>query len=210
MDGDAFLDRIEADNRTELSRLGSSKSLYADTGGEMETEAVLAATADAEYHARQTFARWADDEDDDDAAAVFDDAAADEADHYEQVVATIDGDHDPAADPPPVHAYLRDLDGAVERLGGFVGRTLASDASKGQTVGFFTGQADPGTASLFRDLRADLDDQLAGALDALESVCADEADWDRAREAADGAIQAAYEAYVDRLESMGVNPKPVC
>ena len=30
------------------------------------------------------------------------------------------------------------------------------------------------------------------------------------REAASGAIQAAYDEYTERLESMGVNPKPVC
>jgi hypothetical protein len=56
----------------------------------------------------------------------------------------------------------------------------------------------------------DLDDQLSRASELLEAECAGEDDWDRARDAATGAIEAAYGEYTERLESMGVNPKPVC
>ena len=77
-------------------------------------------------------------------------------------------------------------------------------------VGFFTGNADPRTASTFRTLRADLDDQLDRALSLLSEHCKTEEDWDLAREYAEEAIQTAYEEHVAALESLGVDPKPVC
>jgi hypothetical protein len=209
MDAEEFTDAVRTTTETELSRLGSSKSLYAATGGEMEPAAVLRAAATAEHHAAETFAGWADAETDSDAASAWTEAADEEREHYETVLAELDGDHDPGA-VPAVHERLRAAGDTVERAGGFVGRVLASDASKGQMIGFFTGQADPTTASLFRELRADLDAQLDRGQDVLAAVCEDEADWERAETAAVAAIEAAYGEYVDSLESMGVNPKPVC
>ncbi|MFB6217638.1 MAG: rubrerythrin family protein [Halobacteriaceae archaeon] len=207
MTPDEFIEAVRSDNETALSRLGSSKSLYADTGGEMEPEAVLRAAADAEHAAAETFAAWADDEDGQ-AAAAFRTAAEEEQDHYDTVVAELDG-HEPG-EVPAIQTYLRDREGTVERAGGFLGRTLAAEKSKSQLAGFFVGQADPATADLFRDLGDDLDAQRERALDLLGAACDGEEDWERAREAAGGAIQAAYEEYTERLESMGVNPKPVC
>jgi len=77
-------------------------------------------------------------------------------------------------------------------------------------TGFFVGQAKPQAADLFRGMGDDLDAQLDRAAELLEARCASEDDWERALEAASGAIQTAYEEYTERLESMGVNPKPVC
>ena len=132
-----FIETIRDGNATALSRLGSSKSLYADTEGEMEAEAVLAAAATAEHH--------------------------------------------------------------------------AAEKSKEQVTGFFVGDADPETARLFRGMGEDLDAQLERATDRLAAECGDdEGCWERAEDAATGAIQAAYDEYTERLESMGVNPKPVC
>jgi rubrerythrin len=208
MDQDEFVEAVEAANRTALSRLGSSKSLYAETMGEMDTKTVLTAAADAEHHAAETYAAWAESE----TGAVseaFDRTAAEERDHYEQVAGKLDA-HDPSEEPTAIQTYLRDLEDTVERLGGFVGRTLAAEKSKEQTTGFFVGQADPKTAQLFRGMGDDLDAQLERATDLLAEYCEDETDWDRALEAASGAIQAAYGEYTERLESMGVNPKPVC
>jgi len=207
MDADQFVSTVRDDAETALSRLGSSKSLYAATGGEMDADEVYRAAADAEHAARRTFETWADAEDGD-VGALFAGVADTERDHYETVAANLD-DHDPGA-VPAVHEFLREQEDTVARLGGFVGRTLASEQSKGQMVGFFTGQADPQTAQLFRDLKGDLDEQRERALAVLADRCECDQDWERARDAAAGAIEAAYDEYTESLESMGVNPKPVC
>lgn len=210
MDAEQFVETVRDDNETALSRLGSSKSLYAATGGEMDSETVYRAAADAEHAAHETFAAWAD-ELDGDAGDLFADVADTERQHYETVAGKLD-DHDPGS-VPGVQEFLRegvDERDVVARLGGFVGRTLASEKSKEQMTGFFTGQADPQTAQLFRDLKGDLDEQRERALAVLADRCESDEDWERAHDAAGGAIQAAYEEYTESLESMGVNPKPVC
>lgn len=209
MNAEEFLDAVRTQNKTALSRLGSSKSLYADTGGEMDDESVLAAAADAERAAAETFEGWAEAADDEAAATVFAETAEEERAHYETVVGKLD-DHEPTDDVPAIHETLRGYEDTVERLGGLVGRTVAAEKSKDQLTGFFVGQADPQTAQLFRDLAGDLDGQLERATDLLSDRCGDDEDWERALAAASSAVQAAYEEYTDRLESMGVNPKPVC
>jgi rubrerythrin len=209
MDASELHDAVRADNETALSRLGSSKSLYAATGGEMEADAVLEAAADAEHAAAETFEQWADSESDADAREVFEETASEERDHYDAVAAELDA-HDPSGDPGAMQQYLRALDSTVERAGGLLGRLLATEKSKEQLTGFFVGQADPQTAQLFRDLKGDLDDQRDRALAVLDSVCETDEDWDAAKSAADAAIQEAYDEYTEQLEAMGVNPKPVC
>ncbi len=209
-DPDEFVETVSDDNQTALSRLGSSKSLYADTGGEIDTEPVLEATADAEYAAWQTFLEWADDEADDEAREAFAATADEEQDHYETVDEKLDDDGYEPTDTPQLHEYLREQEETVSRAGALVGRILASQRSKDQVVGYFVGDADPQTASLFRDFGEDLDDQLERAKELLGDVCESDADWERAEEAASGAIQAAYDEYVETLEGMGANPKPVC
>jgi rubrerythrin len=213
MNADEFLDSVRDDNETALSRLGSSKSLYAETEGEMEPETVFRAAADAEYAASETFGEWADDAEAEEVRETFVDFADQERDHYEQVLGKLDGetpdDHEPR-EVPAIHEYLRGLEDGPARVGGFLGRTLASEKSKEQMVGFFVGQADPQTAQLFRDLGDDLDGQLERGTELLAEVCESEADWDAALESASGAIQAAYDEYTETLEGMGVNPKPVC
>jgi len=209
-DPDTFVETITEDNQTALSRLGSSKSLYADTGGDIDTEPVLEATADAEYAAWQTFSAWADDESNDEVQAAFETTAEEERDHYETVDEKLAADdYEPRAT-PQLHEYLRERDDTVERVGAFVGRILASQRSKNQVVGYFVGDADPQTASLFREFGADLDEQLERAKSLLETVCETDDDWDRAEDAAAGAIEAAYDEYAESLEAMGANPKPVC
>jgi hypothetical protein len=95
-------------------------------------------------------------------------------------------------------------------VGGLVGRCLVAKKSKEQYTGYFVGDADPQTASVFRDLGGDVDDQIARAADLIESVCGSDDDREAALAAASEAIQAAYDEYTESLESMGVNPKPVC
>ncbi|WP_135821948.1 rubrerythrin family protein [Halostella litorea] len=204
MTADGFLDTLCDDNETALSRLGSSKSLYALTGGEMDADAVLAAAADDANAAAETYGAWADDGD----VALFAEAAAAERDHYDDVTAEI-GDHDATAT-PAVYVYLDGLDDPVARLGGLVGASLAGKQRATQTSGFFTGEADPSTASLFREYGSTLEARRDAAVDALADLADDDGDWDRAADAASGAVQAAYDDYVEKLEAMGVNPKPVC
>ena len=208
MNADEFVDAVRNRNKTELSRLGSSKSLYADTEGEMEPAAVMRAAADAEHAAAETFETWAESADGD-ASEVFRATADEEYDHYEQVMAEVD-DHDPGETVPAIQSYLRGLDDTTERLGALVGRTLAAEKSKEQTTGFFVGQAKPQLASTFRALGDDLDDQIARATDLLAERCESDEEWEEALTAASAAIEAAYGEYTERLESMGVNPKPVC
>jgi rubrerythrin len=208
MTAEDFVDEIREENNTALSRLGSSKALYADTMGEMESEELLRAAATAEHHAAETYEAWADEEDGE-VAEAFRETAAEERDHRETVAGELD-EHEPG-ELPAIQLHLRDLEGTVERLGGFVGRTLAAEKSKEQLTGFFVGQAAPSTSQLFREMGDDLDAQLERATDRIATECGDDEEcWDRAREAATGAIQAAYEEYTERLEGMGVNPKPVC
>jgi len=206
-----FVDSVSEANQTALSRLGSSKALYAETDGDLDPDHVLRAAAVAEDAASETFRGWADDEPNAEAADLFARVADEEADHYETVAAEID-DPPRAADSdlPAIQSVLRGFDETVERVGGLVGRCLVAKKSKDQYTGYFTGEADPQTASVFRSLGDDVDAQIDAAADLVEAVCEDDADRDRAHEAASEAIQAAYDEYTDSLEAMGVNPKPVC
>ena len=206
-----FIDSVTEANQTALSRLGSSKALYAETDGELETEQVLRAAAVAEDAAGETFAAWADNETDDDATALFERVVDEEADHYETVAGKLNDPPRAAdSDVPAIQAVLRGFEETIERAGGLVGRCLIAKRSKEQYTGYFTGEADPQTASLFRGLGSDVDEQVEAAADLVGSVCADDADRERARDAASEAIQAAYDEYTESLEAMGVNPKPVC
>ena len=208
MDATELLEAVREDSRTELSRLGSSKALYADTMGELEVETVLRSAATAEHAAAETYAAWAETESGD-VADAFRATAEEERNHYDTVLDQLGADHEPG-ELPAIQTYLRDLENTVERVGGFLGRTLAAEKSKEQVTGFFVGQAKPRVASTFRGMGGDLDAQLERATALLDALCDSDADWERAREAANGAITAAYEEYVERLEGMGVNPKPVC
>ena len=197
-------DAVTDDQQTELSRIGSSKTLYADTRGEMDAETVHATAAAREAAARETFAAWADDEGHDEAAALFTKAA-------EAAAERLDGlDAEPADWTPAMHDPLDDLEGTVARLGGLLGWTLVDKKIKEQHTGFFTGQADPQTASTFRSAGSDVIDLREDVSDLLDDVCADDADWARAEESANAVIEAAYDEFFSTLENLGVNPKPVC
>ncbi|MFB6223410.1 MAG: rubrerythrin family protein [Haloarcula sp.] len=198
-----LIDAVRDDQQTELSRLGSSKTLYADTRGEMEPDVVMAAAAAREQAAHETFDAWSGDEHDD-AAALFADAAAETADRRDNT------DAESAGRTPAMHDVLDGLDGTVERLGGFVGWTLVDKKVKEQYTGFFTGQADPQTASTFRSAGSDVEDLREAAAELLDAVCESDDDWNEAEEAAIDVISAAYDEYFETLEDLGVNPKPVC
>jgi hypothetical protein len=196
-----LIDAVRDDQQTELSRIGSSKTLYADTRGEMEPDAVHAAAAAREAAASDVLDAWAATADGA-TADFFADAAADAADRR--------GATGPADRDFLLYEMLADLDSTVERLGGFVGWTLVDKKIKEQHTGFFTGQADPQTASTFRSAGDDIEALREDAADLLDDACADDADWDAAEAAALDVVRAAYDDYVETLEDLGVNPKNVC
>ncbi|WP_123536108.1 rubrerythrin family protein [Halosimplex salinum] len=204
MEPQEFVETVRDENATPLSRLGSSKALYADTEGEMDEESVLQSTADRAHYAAETFDEWAD-EAEGDVADLFADAAATERDHAD--AAADEGDEYEPGEAPAVQEHLRTVDGTAERLGAFVGWALAASNNADQVVGFFVGQASPRTASTFRAFGDDYDGYVERASDLLASA---EGDWDAALEAAGEAVEADYDDYFETLESLGVNPKPVC
>ena len=193
MDADDFVTTLREDNRTALSRLGSSKALYALTEGEMEPAAVERAVATLATGASDQFGAWD--------GELFSEAARAATEHREAVA--------PDAEPADTFALtdaLGEPDTEAERLGAFVGWTLVAETLTDQCTGFFTGQADPMTASTFREYSGTIDALRERALDRL----ADVDDRDAAAAAATAVIQAAYDEYVETLEALGVNPKPVC
>ena len=218
MNGQELVEAVRDERATQLDRLGSDKYLVAATGADLERAPVLRTVAESAASGRDTFDAWAD-EGVGDPATAFGTAAEREADHFDRVVdslAALPNDDADAADvidatDDPLHAALADCDGTVERLAAaFVGRPLVADRTRLQVVNFFVNEADERRAELARDLRADSGDRLDEGIELLDAACESDDDWERARRAAERVVGAAYGAYVDALEAMGVDPKPVC
>jgi hypothetical protein len=206
MDGHTFIGQLRDDHETALSRLGSSKSLYALTGGEMDAPSVRNAAHDEAVTAARLFEEWADSEDDPDAAPVFRQVADDEQAHVDAI-----GSED--GNPDTTLAMYETLEGFTDfpaRLGALAARTLVTKKTAEQIVGFFVGDADPSSADTFRGLRDDYDDHLDAVAAALDDACKNDRQWEEAKTAADAVLEAAYDDYVETLESMGVKPKNVC
>lgn len=206
MDAVTFADELRDDNETALSRLGSSKGLYALTGGNMDGPSVRAAAVDEAQTAARLFAEWAETESSEDAADLFR-SVADDAEEHVSAVGSDEGNLDAHR---PMYEVLSDIDGTPRRVGGLLARSMVAKRTADQMVGFFVGEADPSTADTFRDLGDDADAQYERALTVLDDVCVDDEDWDSARVVATSVVEAAYDNYVETLESMGVQPKNVC
>ncbi|NHX37015.1 MULTISPECIES: hypothetical protein [Halolamina] len=206
MNVDSFRDDLRAARDTELSRLSSSKAVYALTGGEMDGDAVRTGTARELRAFAPILERWRDDADGD-AADLFADAAefaAEFADNFDAEAS--DGD-----DSRHVVADALDAPGNdVERLAGAAAALLVLDELAGQLVGFFVGDADRKSADEFRTFRAELADYGDEAAELLAARCESEADEEAARDAGTAVVDGAYDWYVGTLESMGVEPKNVC
>lgn len=187
-------DALRDEYETELSRLGSSKVLFALTGGEMDEGPVTAVAAGRAAARADTLEEWATDADGD-AAALFSTAAEAEREYADSLGA------DAEAEPSPVEEVLRGLETPDERLGGLLAATLVEKRITEQVVGFFVGQANPRAAGDVRDHVGALEDRLAELEDLADDAGAD---------AGERVVEAAYGEYVDRLEAQGVNPKPVC
>ncbi|WP_410766106.1 transcription antitermination protein [Haloferax sp. DFSO60] len=197
----SFLDSLRGDHETPLSRLGSSKALYALTAGDMNADAVRAAAAADASAAANLFDEWTAAESSGDAATHFADIAETARSHLDTVNA------DDESDAPQLYDVLAEFETTDERLGGALARVLVSLKATEQMVGFFIGDADPKSANTFRTLKSDLQDQLEALAEAVDELVDDEA---LARTAADAVIQSAYDEYVETLEGMGIKPKNVC
>ena len=206
MDSTTLTDRIRDDYETELSRLGSSKWIYALTGGEMDAEHVRDATNSDAQTAANLFEQWAKTEGDDAAAELFRAVVEAATTHREE----LDSEEGTPEVEGPMYETLLDLADTDARLGGLLGWALVQRQTVGQMVGFFVGDADPHTADTFRGIRDDVDDVLDRTAAVLDDACETDDDWEAAEAAAAEVVETTYDYYVDTLESMGVKPKNIC
>lgn len=206
MTGEDLRIHLEDVYETELSRLGSSKALYAITAGEMDTESVLAGLAELVNTATNTFEHW---EGTDATPDVVESIIEQTRDQTRQISDASDQDA-PVDSPTVFDDFLRDLDDPGGQLAGLLAWTMVQERTYSQAVGFFVGNADRTAADLFRDLRDGIGAMNDVVYDHLEEVCASEADWEHAASVAGTAIEKAYDHYVDVLEGMGIKVKPVC
>ena len=209
MDGQTFVDELEAAKATQLDRLGSGKLLVALTDATLSEDRVLEAAAASEYAAAETFHEWAADEADEGARAAFEAVAAQEDEHLDRVRERMDGFEPPAA-PGPMHAYLRGREDTVERIAtGMVARPLVSTRTHTQVISFYINEADQAAADLFRDLKAETEAVLDDGVALLTERC-DADGWARAQAAGEYLIQVAYDDFADALSGLGMNPKSIC
>lgn len=206
MDGPTFADELRDEYETELSRLGSSKALYALTGGEMNGPSVRAAADDEFGSAAVVFGDYAAAESNEFAGDAFENAA-ERAERHRDAVESEEGTPDASR---PIYEVLSGFETSQQRTAGLFARALVTRAAASQMVGFFVGDADTSSADTFRTVKDDLDTELDEAVEALDEVCVRDEDWDAAREAASAVVEAAYGDFVETLEGMGVEPKNVC
>ena len=199
MDATDTIAAVEEATTTERSRIGSDKALIAATGANLEADAIWAAAATREAGLANVLDGWTADTDA--IADAFDRAEQAAADRAERIDAT-------PGDPDALSAHLDTVDGIDERVGaGLVAPALVLDRFYLQVVSFFVNEADEGSADVARELRSEASD-FSPARDALAAL--DESGRERARDAAVEAVGVAYEEYASALESMGLDPKPVC
>ncbi|WP_435334321.1 rubrerythrin family protein [Haloarchaeobius sp. TZWWS8] len=209
MDADDFLETVRNENQTALSRLGSSKALYALTGGELNAENIEQVAAGLADVNADLFGKWpgeVDEGSDEELTSFYAKIADEEGDWYDSLDVDVDGNE------YAFHETLREYHSPVTRTAALVGYTLVELKLADQFVGFYVGNADPQTAQTFRDRKGTLEARLDAATEHLARICTDEEgeDEETAERVASEVVQSAYEVYTDRLEEMGVNPKPVC
>ena len=202
MDAADTIAAVEEATTTERSRIGSDKALIAATGANLEAGAIWAAAATREAGLHDVLEDWTTDDDTDGTVAdAFDRAATAAGNRAERIDAA-------PGDPDALSSHLDTVEGTAERVGaGLVAPALVLDRFYLQVVSFFINEADEGSADVVRELRNEASD-LGPARDALAAL--DGSGRERAHEAAVEAVGVAYEEYASALESMGLDPKPVC
>lgn len=200
--------KLETAYETELSRLGSSKSMYAATDGDMDTDGVLAAMGERAAAAAKTYDTWAAETADSTLADAYGTIATTQQTHAERIAKA--GAERVIDRPTDLQRYLRTLERPPAQAGGLLGWALVTDKTYSQAVGFFVGNLDHSAADLFRELRSELAQEMDRIETLLSESCEESAEWERARKSGATAIEAAYDHYVEKLDDLGVDVKPVC
>jgi hypothetical protein len=201
MDPADTIETVRQTAATELDRLGSDKLLIAVTGGTLEPDAVRSAAVARERGVAGALERWAADESDGavaDAFAAAATAAAERADRFEVSAGESDA----------LTVHFDSVDGTAQQVGaGLVATPLVADRFYLQVVNFFVNEPDEASADVFREVRSDAS-SLDYAREALAALSTEERE--QASQAALAAIEAVYDEYATTLESMGLDPRPVC
>jgi hypothetical protein len=203
MDPDGLRAAVEAEHAADLDLLGSRELLVALSGGEPRSAALLAAAADSEYAARETFREWANATADPSLRETFDAVAEQEDNHLRRVRAAMAAaaDHDPERS-GPMHAYLRGREDPIQQVaGGMVGRTLVSLRTHARLIDFFEAAENRDHAALFEDLREETAACLDDGLATLDDH-ADDDDWAAAEAIAGYTIRLAADDLRDALRGL--------
>ncbi|HKL29370.1 MAG TPA: hypothetical protein VJ898_08890 [Natrialbaceae archaeon] len=201
MDGQDLVDVLRSDHEAALAGLGSSKSLYALTGGTVDAEHVHAAAVRELSAARSTFQSWASTESDDRAVTLFETAAATVADQHDAIGPPEDEPRDRNS-----RFETPSVEGTAERLGAVLGWTLVTTVTVDQMVDFFVGHADPDTAETYRGVRGGVEHLRDRTATTIELDCESDRDWSNAQAAASETIEAADAAYRESLAALDVDP----
>lgn len=209
MDAATFRDELAGSMETELNRLGSQKLLIALTDARLDGDTVLAAAATDLKSAAETYEVWAGTESNGAAHDTFTDIADRLVDRYESIFTRLD-DYEPPG-PLLVDLELRSYGDTTERVaGGLVARSLVAIRTYTQVVSFFINEADRELTDFFREVKESHEADVASGTTLLEETCTTEDEWERARVTAEGVIRLVYDEYVETLDGMGLDPKPVC
>lgn len=204
MNGETLVERVSDDTDTELTRLASEKALLAATGARLEPDVVLELLADTERRLGTVYSDWAGQAPT--ASETLSGAAERAAENASRL--TAEQDSRPDVDGLVTTTEFEDIVAAVG--GGLVGSSLVLDGLFLQAINFFVNEADEGRADLVRGVRTANDTRQADGAALLDTLCETDEDWTRAETTARDVIETSYESYVERLDAMGIDPRPVC
>ncbi len=174
----------------------------------MEADVVLGSLAGRARETASILEGWSEDEKSEDLSELFTAVAAGAREHADELaeLASEAGGSGSTA----FHEYLSSVESSSQRLGALLGWLVVSDQSYLQGVGFFVGSQHGDAADVLRDIREEIDgyqDDVVAVIDVLSSSDEEESE---VLAAASGLVEAAYDEYVESLESMGIDVKPIC